>query len=301
MPEADALLVVGPATPFSPNEIRTMEAFVHAGHSVAFFLPPVRAQLQGLTSTDNDHQLGEMLKGFGVELEPGLVLDAACATISVQQQTGFMRVNQPVKYPFIAQLENFESNPMTTGVRDVMLGFAGPLRVVAPQGGSVRAQVLAKSSPKAWVQPAPYNLDPMQKWSPSTAEFAPKNLIVALEGPMGHVPTLPAAKGEPAVPPAQASSARVLVAATDSLVLDAFMGKGNETLLLNSMDWLMGDDSLLAVRSRGMAAAPLQDLGEARRRTLKYGNILGLPAGFIAFGLLRWRRRQERRSRNLLA
>jgi ABC-type uncharacterized transport system involved in gliding motility auxiliary subunit len=62
------------------------------------------------------------------------------------------------------------------------------------------------------------------------------------------------------------------------------------------MDWLMNDDSLLAVRSRGMAAAPLKDVGEARRRTLKYGNILGLPLGFVALGALRWRRRQERRA-----
>ena len=304
LPEADALLVVGPATPFSPNEIRTLEAFVHAGHSAAFFLPPVRAQLQGLTSTENSHGLGDMLKGFGVELEPGLVLDAACATISVQQQTGFMRVNQPVKYPFIAQIEAFEAAPMTTGVRDVMLGFAGPLRVVAPQGGSVKAQVLAKSSARAWVQTAPFNLDPMQKWSPSQSDLAPRDLLVALEGPMGHVLGLPASSGksgEPAPPAPAASSARVVVAASDSLVLDAFMGKGNETLLLNAMDWLMGDDSLLAVRSRGMAAAPLDDTGEARRRTLKYGNILGLPASFVALGLLRWRRRQDRRSQDLLA
>lgn len=299
LPDADALLVVGPATPLNADEQRTIEAFVHAGHSAAFFLPPTHAQLQGLSAQDNDHGLTDMLSRWGVGLEPGLVLDAACATIGVQQQSGFMRVNQPVRYPFIAQIEQADSDStITQGVRDALLGFAGPLKITAPQGGPVRASVLVRSSPKSWVMQAPYNLDPMQKWAPNTSELSPKDLVVTLEGPMATLPKLAkAAKAaDPSAQEAPAASARVLVAATESLLTDDFMNKGNDTLLLNMMDWLMRDDSLLTVRSRGMAAASLDDVGEARRRSLKYGNILGLPLSFVALGAVRWRRRQLRRN-----
>jgi gliding-associated putative ABC transporter substrate-binding component GldG len=296
LPDADALLVVGPTTPFTDEEKRTLEAFVHAGHSAAFFLPPVHAQLQGLQAHDNNHGLGDMLSRWGVSLEPGLVLDAACATIGVQQQSGFMRVNQPVRYPFIAQIEQGEDSPITQGVRDAIIGFAGPLKITAPQGGDVHASVLVRTSPKSWVMPAPFNLDPMQKWAPSATELAPRDVVVTLDGPMATLPKAAGAKGSETSNAAPAAPARVLVAATESLMVDDYMNKGNDTLLLNMMDWLMNDDSLLAVRSRGMAAAPLKDVGEARRRTLKYGNILGLPLGFVALGALRWRRRQERRA-----
>lgn len=300
LPDADALVVVGPATPLSAEEQRTIEAFVHAGHSAAFFLPPAHAQLQGLSAQDNDHGLGAMLNRWGVSLEPGLVLDATCATIGVQQQSGFMRVNQPVRYPFIAQIEQAEGGSLTQGVRDALVGFAGPLKVTAPQGGAVRAQVLVRSSPKSWIMQPPYNLDPMQKWAPSAADLAARDLVVTLEGPMATLPRLGTAAAE-APQDTPAVSARVLVAATESLVTDDFMNKGNDTLLLNMMDWLMKDDSLLTVRARGMVAAALDDVGEVRRRTLKYGNILGLPLGFVALGALRWRRRQQRRSHYALA
>lgn len=307
LPDADALLVVGPATPFTQDEQNTIEAFVHAGHSAAFFLPPTHAQLQGLSAKDNDHGLTPMLSRWGVNIEPGLVLDAACATIGVQQQSGFMRVNQPVRYPFIAQIEQAEGGAITQGVRDALVGFAGPLKVSAPQGGNVTAKVLVRSSPKSWIMPAPYNLDPMQKWAPNPSELATRDLVVTLEGPMAALPNTSAGKGGAPSAAAQASSdspaasARVLVAATESLLTDDFMNKGNDTLLLNMMDWLMKDDSLLTVRSRGMAAASLDDVGEARRRTFKYGNILGLPLSFVALGALRWRRRQQRRAHYALS
>lgn len=301
LPDADALLVVGPATPFSDDEKRTIEAFIHAGHSAAFFLPPVHAQLQGLQAHDNEHNLGDMLSRWGVSVEPGLVLDAACATIGVQQQSGFMRVNQPVRYPFIAQIEQGEPGAVTQGVRDAVVGFAGPLKVTAPQGGNVHAQVLVRTSPKSWVTQPPFNLDPMQKWSPSAAELQSRDVVVALEGPMAQLPALKKGAQDAPAPQEPAANARVLVAATESLVQDDYMNKGNDALLLNMMDWLLHDDSLLSVRARGMAAAPLNDVGEARRRSLKYGNILGLPMGFVALGALRWRRRQQRRLQYSLA
>jgi ABC-type uncharacterized transport system involved in gliding motility auxiliary subunit len=63
------------------------------------------------------------------------------------------------------------------------------------------------------------------------------------------------------------------------------------------MDWLVHDDALLAVRTRGLRAAPLKDVEEGTRRSVKYANIIGVPFFCIAFGLIRWRRREGRRSR----
>lgn len=293
MPDADALLVVGPATPFDANELRTIDAFVHAGHSVAFFLPPVRTSLQGLTFSKNDHGLDALLGRLGIGLKPGLALDAQCATINVQQQQGFMRVNQPVRYPFIAQAEAMAASPVTRGLGGLLLPFMGALSVDLPRDSAVHAEVLARTSAQSWLQPEPYNLDPMQKWTPDRSQLGAQDLVVALHGPMGRI--VPVNGDAPAANP-PTGNARVLVAAGDAMLLDPYIGKSNQALLLNMVDWLLGDDDLLAVRSRGMTAAPLADVGEARRRTVKYGNIVGLPCGFVLFGLLRWRRRQARRT-----
>jgi gliding-associated putative ABC transporter substrate-binding component GldG len=296
LPDADALLVIGPQTELTADEQRTLDAYVHAGHSVGLFLPPIKASLQGLTFEANHHGLDDLLGRYGVKIEPGLVLDARCATINVQQQQGFMRINQPVRYPFIAQAELLEPHAVTKGLGGVLLPFMGGLQITAPSDGPVTAQVWAKTSEQSWLQPEPFNLDPMQKWTPERASLARHDVLVALSGPMGRV--VPKA-GEvlPSEPPPP-SPARVVVAASDSLWLDPFFGKSNQALLLNVVDWLVGDDDLLAVRSRGMRAAPLADIGEARRRTVKYGNIVGLPGLVVLAGLTRWRRRRER-SRNV--
>ena len=73
------------------------------------------------------------------------------------------------------------------------------------------------------------------------------------------------------------------------------MQRSNEALVLNLMDWLVLDEDLLAVRTRGLGAAPLEELEDSQRLTIKYGNIIGLPLLFMVFGLVRWRRREARR------
>ncbi|HCF62484.1 MAG TPA: ABC transporter permease, partial [Myxococcales bacterium] len=56
--------------------------------------------------------------------------------------------------------------------------------------------------------------------------------------------------------------------------------------------------ALLAVRTRGLAAAPFdKDLTDGKRNAARYLNILGLPLAFVGFGLVRWRMRESRRSK----
>jgi hypothetical protein len=161
--------------------------------------------------------------------------------------------------------------------------------VTAAQGDSVKAETLVKTSPRSWVQAPPFNLDPFQQWTEAgMTDRGEKTLLVSLEG------VLKSPFGQ-----AQAStSARVLVAGGYSFLADDFFSKGNEALALNLIDWLMQDDALLAVRTRGLTAAPLSDsLSDGSRNTLKFANIVGLPLLLVGFGLIRWRMREARRTR----
>ena len=86
-----------------------------------------------------------------------------------------------------------------------------------------------------------------------------------------------------------------LVAGGASFVTDQFLSGGNQALLLNIIDWLVLDEALLAVRSRGLGAAPLDELSDGKRNTVKYLNILGVPLAFAAVGVTRWRLREKKR------
>ena len=291
--DISALLIVGPKTAFSDDEKRHLDTFITSGHAAAFFVGPIKPDLQTLQSEDNNAQLGDLLASYGVVPTPGLVVDAECATINVSQQAGFMRVNQAVRYPLMPLPRSLEHHNLTRGLTQVAFPFSGPVAVNMPTQTSMKAEVLVRTSEKSWIADPPYFLDPMQQWTPPDSRDAvhEQNLIVSLSGPIKSF--YPPANGTTAT--GSEAEARLIIAGTSSFITDPFYGKPAEALLLNFVDWMVHDDALLAVRSRGLAAAPLRDVSEAIRRALKLGNIVGLPAAFIGFGLVRWRRREARR------
>ena len=305
--DVDALLVVGPKSPLSQQEQKAIDAFAMSGRGVAFMLGAVQPDLQQMQANPVDSGLKPMIEKYGVKIEDGLVIDAECATMSVQQQRGFMRISQPVQYPFIPVPKALDpNNPLTRGLNQVSFPFMSPMSVALPEDSKVKAKVLVKSSANSWVTKAPYDLNPMQRWDPGKlGETKARNLVISLRGPVksafadsaeANMSTDPSEKKTPA----QAEDARILVMAGNALVEDQFMSKGNQTLVLNLMDWLVMDDALLAVRSRGLNQAPLEEISDGSRKAIKYGNILGLPLAFIGFGLIRWRRREGRRSKAVL-
>jgi ABC-type uncharacterized transport system involved in gliding motility auxiliary subunit len=289
--DATALLVVGPRTALSEDEQKAIDAFVAKGGSAAFFLDAVKANLEDLNAEETAHGLGDLLKSYGVEIERGLVLDAQCASLTVQHQRGFLRIEEPVHYPFIPQPKSLNAdNPLTRGLGSVVLPFVSPLKVAAPQGSDVKADVLVDSSQQSWVQSPPYDLNPMRQWTrEDVGEEGVHSLIVSVTGVM---PSKFQAEST-----ANAEPARIVVAGGSGFMADRFFSPGNEALLLNVMDWLVRDDALLAIRTRGLRAAPLADVADSTRRSVKYANILGAPVLCILFGLMRWRRRESRRSR----
>jgi ABC-type uncharacterized transport system involved in gliding motility auxiliary subunit len=74
------------------------------------------------------------------------------------------------------------------------------------------------------------------------------------------------------------------------------MAAGVPPFVLNMLDWMMFDDELLSVRTRGLSSDPIDpNLSDTKRNVARYSNILGLPALFMAYGIMRWRRREHRR------
>lgn len=289
--DVDALVILGNGT-YSEAAKQSIDAFVQSGRSVAFLVDNVSTDLATLQAEPVSHGLSDLLEKYGVKVLDGLVLDTQCATMTVQQQRGFMRINQPVRYPFIPVAKSLdESHVLTRGLAEVAIPFAAPLEVTVPQGSEVRAQVLAKSSAESWVQTYPYNLDPFQRWTQDmVTDQKPRDILVALTGP------IPSAYGDPVT--GGGADARVMVAGGSTFVMDQFMSPPNQALALNVVDWLVLDQGLLSMRTRGLGAAPLDpELGEGTRLAVKWINVAGLPLCFIGFGLARWRYREARRAK----
>lgn len=293
--DVDALFVIGPTQPLKENEIKAIDQFIMQGKSVGFFLDSVQVDLKTFQPAETDHGLTPLLASYGIVLDDKLVADVQSAHINVQERRGFMVVAMPIPYPFIPQLTHLEGDsPITKGLTGVTFPFVTSVAATPAEGRQV--SILAKSSPRSWLEQKPFNIDPRRDWRAETiTTTGPYTLMVQVNGKLpSHFAADAASSGLLAE---SQSEARVIAVGGSQLFWDDFMARPNQALLLNVADWLLLDPSLLAMRTRGLAEAPLQpEISDGTRALVKYGNTFGLPLLLVLYGVVRWRLREARRA-----
>ena len=298
--EIDALMVIGPKTAFQPNELKAIDQFLMEGKPVAFFLDVLQVNAHTFETTPADHGLTPLLASYGITLGDKLVADAKAAELNVQEQRGFMMVSSPVLYPFIPLVHQLQSDsPISKGIGELTLPFVTSVTAAAEPGREVT--VLARSSSKSWLENKPFNTDPRRDWRSETiTATGPYDLMIQVRGKLKSHFATQALQSAPGAAPLLAESkgeSRIIVVGGSSLLWDEFFGRPSQALALNVADWMLLDPALLAMRSRGLAGAPLEaELSDGKRNAVKFGNALGMPFLLVAFGLVRWRMREGRRA-----
>jgi len=95
---------------------------------------------------------------------------------------------------------------------------------------------------------------------------------------------------------ASTNGARILVLGDSDFFSDEAGANvpGNLNLVINAVDYLVGDEELIALRGREVTTRPLKELETGTRRTLKWINILGPSVLIVVTGLWRWRSSRRR-------
>ncbi len=282
--DVDALLVVGSGGGLDEKALATIQQFVQSGKNAAFLLDRVKIDPKTFQPQSSNGEKAEkviaMLARYGVKVEDGLVLDVNCASLNVQEQRGELTFAMPMRYPFIPELSNLDqNNAVTRGVMGVVLPFTTSVSFKPTPG--LHGVVLAQSSKSSWIENAPFDTNPRREWSKENIKLAgPYPLMVQVSGKLPH---------------AQKES-RLLVAGASTFIWDPFFNQPNQALALNVVDYLFADSALLAMRARGFVDVPLQqDVKDTTRNAVKLGNIFGVPALLVLYGIARWRLREKRR------
>lgn len=299
--DVDAILVVGPKTPFKPEELKLIDQFLMQGKAAAFFLDVLHVDARSLQTSPAEHGLAPLLSSYGVTIGDGIVADVRSAQLNVQEQRGNFIMSSPVQYPLIPIVKRLEAtSPISKGIGDLTFPFVTPLTATAAEGRQVA--VLAKSSTQAWLEKQPFNTDIRRDWRAENPTLGgPYDLMVQISGKLKSHYANDALQSAPGQAPLLAESTgdvRIIVAGTSSLLWDDFFNRSSQALALNVADWMLLDPALLAMRTRGLTGAPLQaELSSSTRTGMKFGNALGMPLLLVAFGLVRWRMREARRAR----
>lgn len=300
--DIDALLIVGSGEHFGEQGAKVIDKFLRKGKSAAFMLDrfqidPRTFQAQAVGPRSKTHEVLDVLKSYGIEIESSLVADASCASLNMQENRAGFTFSLPVKYPFVPELMNLSyESQITKGLSGVILPFVSRLNIVEKPG--LKTEILAKSSKVSWLEKEPLDLNPRRDWGQANiVPDGPHPLIVELRG------SLPKKDGAEAMDnmdnndaTAKALESRLVVIGTSAFMWDDFLTPANQVLTLNIVDWMLADSALLEMRAREFADAPLDaDLSDTLRQSVKFGNILGVPLLLIVYGIVRWRLRESRR------
>jgi gliding-associated putative ABC transporter substrate-binding component GldG len=293
----DGIIIAGATTPFSDAEQRTIDQFIMSGKGAAFLLDRISVNMRTLSQNPVDHGLDRLLERYGVKMGDGLVLDVASSMVNVSQQRRFMQITQPVPYPYIPVPRQLNpEHPLTRGLTGVTFPFVSPLQNVALQDSGSTIDMLVTSSEESWIRQQPFDLHPMQEWGARGIEFVgAQNLVATISGPLKTAFDEPVDGETPAPRLTETDHARVVLVGGSSILRDTYTSESNQAFVLNLLDWMLLDDAMLSIRTRGLTVAPLDEVSDATRNAMKYLNMLGLPAALVVFGLVRWRIREARR------
>ena len=195
---------------------------------------------------------------LGLVLGPGTVVDPDAARLNAS--------------PAVAVAANYGRHPITDNFRlNTIFPFARQIGV--NDSGDWRVTRLIEVAPRGWIEMG--RLDDKVTFDKARDVPGPVNIAVALERNVGD------------------QLQRVAVIGNGSFLANTFLGNGgNLDLGINILNWLTGDDALIAIQPRSSLDSNLE-LGRGAQYLISFGFLLGLPLVFVSTGVAIWWRRRK--------
>lgn len=332
-PDVDALVVAGPKQAIDDKGQHEIDKFFMSGRGGVLLVDGMAmTSPQGGMGMENAIKMGQpnktgletMLGAYGFKVGEDFVLDAANVPGPVNVGGRTMIANLPV---YVAATANDAPNTkdltVLAGLRAVVFPFPSSVELVgALKGGKgpagTQVWALATSSEESWKQTGFFVFNPTTTKLEPTKDKGPFTLGYAFQGTLKSAFPPPADTAGMSTPenkdkPKGESSKpiRLVVVGDSDFANDEYVSlagrhpllSGYETgavMLLNAIAWTAEDETLTALRTKTVAPRPIQVSSDSKVRALQWGNVLGLPIAFCAFGVMRWRVRRARRREQTL-
>ncbi|MDX1408454.1 MAG: Gldg family protein, partial [Saprospiraceae bacterium] len=278
------VVLLAPKDSIPPAHLASIDDYLARGGKVIVAFDAVTGDFSTAQGTEVPGTLRPWLAGKGIEVDPSFIVDASCGTVTVQQRQGFFTINTPVEFPYMPLIRQFPDHPVSKGLEQVLLQFASPVRYAGDSARTFTPFLLSSERSGVINTPTFFNVADRQ-WT--SADFPLSNLTIGgvLEGSFGG--ELPG---------------RLIVISDGDFPVSAG-GRGvnpdNVNLLVNAVEWMSDDTGLSALRTKGIASRPIDELEDGKRTFLKYLNFFLPILLVIAYGVYRAQRNRARRMRRM--
>ena len=283
LPEDDIMVLVLAGHPDSlpADQMERLEAFFDRGGSALVMASAMQMDpSQQMVATERSVPWNQVIAPFGVAIQADMVYDLL-SNEPVSLPTQFGRVL--TAYPYWVRAASTGSSIVNEQAQSLFLPWTSSIDTSGAVPGTVTP--LFVSSQAGGVQTQQVLLMPQQQF-PQT-NLATRVLAVMVD---------PNAADDQA---STGGRGRLIVVGNSEFVADDQLRSAPEnlTFVLNAIDWLSQDESLIAIRSKDRTPPPLV-LTEGKRNVVKYANLIGLPIVVILVAIARLlgRRRMTRRT-----
>ncbi len=298
----DVLMIIGPTGMIPDEDQLKIDQFIMGGGEVGWMVSPINADLQNGSATAMRLGIADWTSSYGFRINPNLVADANSSMINVQERRGFFTIQNQIKYPFFPMVNTFNDDAVVIENIDmVSLFFASSIDTTLAAGAGVKLTPFMYSGERAMIQAGSFSINATQEWSEDM--FDRENVVLGamLEGPFrskfsGVDSTEPEGISVAGMSENAPDDTRMLVIGDGRFIQDGYLSNpANVYLLLNSVDWLVGDTDLIALRGREFSMRTLKEISSTQKQVWKYVNWFGPPLLAIFFGIIYWQIRRNRR------
>ena len=294
----DALVFTGIKDSLAQTQLYNLDQYIMKGGNVLFFQDRISADLQTQKAEPIKSNLFDLFRNYGINIKTNLVADANCGHVSVQRQQGFFKINTPIKYPFFPIIHNVnKENLIVKNLDQMQLIFASEIDTTRMKDDLSFEPLLYSSKNSGEITGPRLDISVMQYMNQNLKSmFIDEPKVVAgiysglFKSYFADNPEFPDASLE-------SSDAKILLV-TDSEFVEDVGGagiKGNLDFVLNAVDYMASDASLIEIRSRETEYKPLKEISNHAKKIIKWINIL-LPAILlILIGIILYRRELGKR------
>lgn len=304
-PDITALITMAPTQRFPESDKYQIDQYIMNGGKVAFLINKVNANLQQRMGQPLEVNIDDLLENYGLRVNPDLVRDTRCASVSiVQQQFGF-NVQSQVPFPYLPLASDFsKDNMMVKDLQGIVLFFASSVDTANLSTKDLQGEIIMRSSKESGRQTGFFMFDPLQQYK---REDFTEHAIPLAAMVYGQFKSFFAGKEVPKDTSAGADTAsrktipmspasRIVLVGDGDFARDQYLGnRDNLTFFANMVDYLVDDAGLITIRTKDVSTPPLEQVSDGTKKMLKYGNLVAPPLLVLGYGLFRWRVRKARK------
>lgn len=305
----NTIVINGAKTEISKEELYKLDQFIMKGGNVMIFADPFRVDQAGYYQQPAyapiNSGLNTLLEAYGAKLESNYVFDEECY---VYQQQGYGNMKM-YWAPMLQKKQVSQKNVITKNLGYVIFLQPGTITLDAEKAGkNVKATVLAKTSPKSWVETTNFQISPQMQPPYDKTREKSENIAVLLEGKFKS-----AFEKNPAEEESDGTSelsttthlsqgtraGKIFIANTAYITSNQLINdSGNEPIAMfvrNAVDYMNGNNDLCTMRTKGLTLNTLSNTATLLAVIVKYFNQFGLAVLVAIAGFIVWRCRIIRR------